>query len=185
MKITYMELIEDYILYEFSTEKAYALDNGHSCDIRYGRLQNKLKWIPKSVTIEQENKKYVSYSTIQNLGLWDWVNKNNKISVENGKKRAKGNELILNRLNKELKDNQNLTLIVWDNKQFNSYSVAKFDLYKKENSLKNKEFKNFEENGIVAILKIENKVITEKLIQNEHVLSKKHIELLNLTIENI
>jgi hypothetical protein len=184
MKITCMELVKDYIIQE--TEKAYGLDNGYNSKITvYGSMQDNIKWIPKSLVQNIDNKLYVSYITIQNNGLWDWVNKNSKITLDNGKKRASGNELVLKRLNAELKDNNNLTLIVWDNKQFNSYSIDRFESYKQEGSKFNKEFNNFEDNGMVAVLKIENNQIVESLIQNQNILNAKQIELLNLVIETL
>lgn len=47
MKITCMELVKDYIIQE--TEKAYGLDAGYTSTLVYGRLQDKIKWIPKSI----------------------------------------------------------------------------------------------------------------------------------------
>ena len=102
MKITYMELVKDYIIQE--TEKAYGFDYATGNLTQYGTHKDILKWIPKSMTIQQDNKIYVSYLTIQNNGLWEYVNKNSKITLDNGKKRASGNELVLKRLNAELKE---------------------------------------------------------------------------------
>lgn len=183
MKVTYMELVKDYIVEQ--TEKAFGLDYATGNLTQYGTHKDILKWIPKSATIEQDNKIYVSYLTIQNNGLWDWVNKKNKITIDNGKKRASGNDLILKRLNAELKDNDSLTLVVWDNKQFNSYKVDKFESYKQEGNKLNKEFNNFEDNGMVAVLKIENNQIVEILMQNENTLNARQTELLNLVIETL
>lgn len=183
MKVIYMELVKDYIIEE--TEKAFGFDYATGNLNQYGSHKDILKWIPKSMTIQQDNKIYASYLTIQNNGLWEYVNKNSKITTDNGKKRVSGNDLILKRLNTELKDNDNLTLIVWDNKQFNSYKIDKFESYKQEGSKQNKEFNNFEDNGIVAVLKIKDNKIIESLMQNESILNAKHIELLNLVIETL
>lgn len=188
MKVTCMELVKDYILNELSTEKAYALDDGYTSTLIHGRLQTKVKWIPKSITINQDNKIYVPYLTIQNYGLWDWINKSNKILIEDGKKRATGKDLILKKLNRELKDRKNQAIVLYDTKQFEEICNCKeFEYYTDINRKGFKNFNNFETEGIIAIFELDNNnKIINSMIQNDEILNtlkKAQREYLDITIE--
>lgn len=183
MKVTYMELVKDYIIDQ--TEKAYGLDNGYKSEYdSFGHLKDNIKWIPKSTTVTQDNIIYVSFLTIQDNNLWNWINKSNKITIDNGKKRATGKELIIKKLNKELANRKDQAIIIYDTKEFEDiYSCKNFEYYKEDSS----KFDNYDKYGIIAILKLneDNKII-DSMIQNDEILKelkKSQLDYLNTTVE--
>lgn len=120
MKVSYYELLKREI--GGTTEKAYKIIVGYNGKVKLGTDTNIYKYIAKSLVKEVNDTLYVPAWLVRQENLWDYVDIDNTIQIEDGKKRV--------RKTKEQKEKENYNRNLknyFNNNVPNEYLIVYFD----------------------------------------------------------
>lgn len=189
MKISYYELDNTCIGKE--TEKAFAIVTGYDGKIKLGHDSRMFQYIAKSLIKEVDNKLYIPTWLVNQDRLWDYVNTDNTIQIEDGKKKVRRTQeqKVKDEINKLINiksvDTNNYIIVVCLN---GGYTVRKFRGEKQINDFINNSVDYDYKEDECILIEIKENTINNIYKSNGYIKESKEaekmIELLRLIYIN-